>query len=578
MDLQYEESRHRKDFGVATNFSDTPVAAFAAPVEELPNEERSSFLSGSTSKTASVLLNQSQLNNNKKEEKKVQFEPIPLKTTEFSCIKEYSVHAVNTEAFIQKDASVNHTEGGWPEGISQAQDKERFIRKIEADGQFNVICTELVNRLEGVVRSNLTIDLFKQYFKDDTEDFASDPPTFDTVCLVRDPTGQNRSVSKIAWHPENSSRFAVAYAVTNFEKNFVTPQALPSYIWDVNQSVKYAHELLTISPITCLQFNPKRPDELAGGCYNGVVAFWDIRAGKRPREQSKIANSHQDPVYDVAFIQSRSGTEFCSVSTDGKMYWWDGRHLSEPIDSFDLVDPDGNKRHGGTCLEYRLAAGGTKYMVGTENGLVFNVERKAKKDQDSQKTIKGIYGKRGGHYGPIYSVHRNFAAVKGFMTCGDWGVRMWTEEVKTTNFATSLDKATVNCAQFSPSRYGVFFVAKSDGVLDVWDYSYRQDEPVNSQKLRECGLNACAVDKTGRYVAVGDVEGSTTILKLSQSLVISPADEKSRIQQMFDREGIREKTLNQSIKAKQAAAKSINQRKKREEEKLKEVEESKKSC
>merc|ERR1712019_278860 len=114
----------------------------------------------------------------------------------------------------------------------------------------------------------------------------------------------------------------------------------------------------------------------------------DTRTGKRPKEQSPISVSHEDPVTDIVFIQSRSGTEFCSVSTDGVMLWWDGRRLSEPIDRFDLIDPDTGIRHGATCLEYRLDAGATKYLVGTETGLVFNVERKAKKDQESQKTIK----------------------------------------------------------------------------------------------------------------------------------------------------------------------------------------------
>merc|ERR1711881_302743 len=68
-------------------------------------------------------------------------------------------------------------------------------------------------------------------------------------------------------------------------------------------------------------------------------------------------------------------------------------------------------------------------------------------------------------------------------------------------------------------------------------------------------------NKTGRYVALGDKEGSTTILKVNDSLFTCVNEEKSRVQQLFEREGLREKTLNQSLKSKQAAAKLIEAKK-----------------
>lgn len=36
---------------------------------------------------------------------------------------------------------------------------------------------------------------------------------------------------------------------------------------------------------------------------------------------------------------------------------------------------------------------------------------------------------------------------------------------------------------FSPTRAGVFYVTRMDGVLDIWDYFYRQNEVAYSHKV-----------------------------------------------------------------------------------------------
>lgn len=58
---------------------------------------------------------------------------------------------------------------------------------------------------------------------------------------------------------------------------------------------------------------------LAGGQYNGQVVIWDLRKGNRPMEQTALPVSHRDPVYDVTWVQSKSGTECFSTSTDGQV-------------------------------------------------------------------------------------------------------------------------------------------------------------------------------------------------------------------------------------------------------------------
>ena len=120
-----------------------------------------------------------------------------------------------------------------------------------------------------------------------------------------------------------------------------------------------------------------------------------------------IERSHRDPVYKGIFLQSKTGTECFSTSTDGQVLWWDIRKLGEPTESLLLVpNPKENPRPlGGMSLEYEPTMP-TKFMVGTEQGSVLLCNRKAKTPSD--KIVCSFTQ----HYGPVYAVqvsrgHRN---------------------------------------------------------------------------------------------------------------------------------------------------------------------------
>lgn len=104
--------------------------------------------------------------------------------------------------------------------------------------------------------------------------------------------------------------------------------------------------LKPVSPLVCLDYNPKDSHTLAGGCYNGQIggfrstlalrevsfchqvylpecvfglAFWDTRRGSQPVELSSVEHSHRDPVYKIIWLQSKTGTDAFSASTDGQV-------------------------------------------------------------------------------------------------------------------------------------------------------------------------------------------------------------------------------------------------------------------
>ena len=61
------------------------------------------------------------------------------------------------------------------------------------------------------------------------------------------------------------------------------------------------------SPMLCLEYNPKDPHMLVGGCYNGQLAVFDTRKGTQPVEVTAVGISHHDPVYKLIFPSSKTG-------------------------------------------------------------------------------------------------------------------------------------------------------------------------------------------------------------------------------------------------------------------------------
>ena len=266
----------------------------------------------------------------------------------------------------------------------------------------------------------------------------------------------------------------------------------------------------------------------------------------QPAECSVVEKSHHDPVSDVFWVSSKTGHQCVSVSTDGQMLWWDTRKLEEPIDSLILAtDSKGNGMTlGGSSLEYNTEAGPTKFLVGTEQGIVMSLNMR------NQKTNNGITvfdNGSGKHHGPIPSIQRNPTHTKYFMTVGDWSARVWSEDQKTPIITTRYHNSYLTGGCWSPTRAGVFYVTRSDGVLDVWDISHNQNEVAYSHKVSDVALSSISIEGNtqsgGKLVAVGDANGTVSMLEVCDSLAHPQQNEKSAVNAMLEREAKREKNL-----------------------------------
>lgn len=468
--------------------------------------------------------------------------------TQVDTMPDMSEHEVNTERLITKNSSMRHCEGGWPKDVdaSEQSDVQRFRKKAEKDEDYKQAVKFLGPIIDRNLKQNNTIDIYQDYFEHMGEPASTEQPSAKGLAVFRDQEAIKRTVSKIDWHPESAQKMAACYCILNFQDPKFMNARMPtsSYIWDVMNPNTPEMTLKPASPLCCLRYNPKSADTLVGGSYNGLITFFDLRkSGSNPAEVSMIEHSHHDPVYDVFWISSKTGNQCCSVSTDGWMLWWDIRHLAQPTFKLQLNDKDG-QQVGGSSMEYNTEAGPTKYLVGTEQGVVLSVNLRNSKQNNGITLYDTGAGK---HHGPIYSIQRNPTHNKFFLTIGDWTARIWCEDLKTPIMSTTYHESYVTAGCWSPSRAGVFYVTRMDGVVDIWDFFYRQNEVAYSHKVGDVALSSISVQGNsqsgGRLVAAGDCNGMISLMEVSEGLATSQSNEKAAINGMFERETKREKNL-----------------------------------
>ncbi|NP_001089510.1 dynein axonemal intermediate chain 2 S homeolog [Xenopus laevis] len=510
MEIVYVYTRKRSEFGRQCNFSDRPAELH---VDILPDPSQAlNFIERNPCDVA------------------------------IQCSHDMSEHEVNTERYDMEAHGINHVEGGWPKDINPQEMEQtiRFRKKVEKDDHYVTTISQLGSVMEHCIKQNNAINIYEEYFEETEElEGIDETPSANTVNVFRDPNEIKRTATHLSWHPDGNRKLAVAYSCLEFQR---APKDMnfESYIWDIEIPNKPELTLRPASPLVCLEYNPKDSHVLIGGCYNGQIAYWDTRKGGNPVESTVIEYSHRDPVYKVIWLQSKTGTECFSASTDGQILWWDIRKLSEPTEKLIL---DISKKEnidnalGAVSMEFEPTLP-TKFMVGTEQGMIVSCNRKAKTPPEK---IVCTYG---GHHGPIYSIQRNPFFPKNFLTVGDWTARIWSEDCRESSIMwTKYHTSYLTDACWSPTRPTVFLTTKIDGTLDVWDYMYKQNNPSLSLKVSDEPLYNICMQDNGRFVACGSKMGVTTLMELSKGLYTLQRNERNLASAMFERETKREKIL-----------------------------------
>merc|ERR1711907_34771 len=293
--------------------------------------------------------------------------------------------STNTARFVLENRQMAHSEGGWPDGLdcTDAEQTARFRKRVEKEEEYVNAVKTMANTVEHCLKQNNAIDIYEEYFANSTVEHSTEPPSARNLTVFKDPQKIKRTATRISWNPDGGKKLAVAYSTLQFQQ---APEGMSpnSYIWDLHNPNFPEVTLVPPSPLVSLEYSNKDPNILMGGSYNGLLVFWDLRAGVSPSKTTTIEKSHRDPVYAIQWIQSKHH-ECMSTSTDGQVLWWDTRKMSEPSDSY-TVDTSSKPDtvagvQGGTSLGYDMAAGPLKFLVGTEQGYILACDKKSKKSQ-----------------------------------------------------------------------------------------------------------------------------------------------------------------------------------------------------
>ncbi|GIQ92369.1 hypothetical protein KIPB_016097, partial [Kipferlia bialata] len=69
--------------------------------------------------------------------------------------------------------------------------------------------------------------------------------------------------------------------------------------------------------------------------------------------------------------------------------------------------------------------------------------------------------------------------AKYYLTTGDWTLSLWNDDSRTPLYTTPSAPAKVTACGWSPSRPGVYFAARADGYLDIYDLSEMDMKPLS---------------------------------------------------------------------------------------------------
>ena len=332
---------------------------------------------------------------------------------------------------------------------SDTNETGKHRKKLERDADFTPAVKELCSNVENCLKQNNQIALFEEYFyEEESEHFVENISTktlmlFKYIYITsrkylifpfsfhRDQNENiKRTVSEISWYPDAPTKVAVSYSILRFQQ---MPDKMPlqSYVWDLNNPNVPDLVLNAPSSITNISYNQKLSDQIGGGCYNGLIAIWDVKKGKEPIMVSPVEKSHSDPITHLLWLSSRTGTELVTTSTDGRVYWWDTRKFSDgPVDHLDIKESfptaDGLSRIdrsvGGTVIEYNTESGPNKFLIGTEQGSILTANKRVKKPVE----ITTRYGMESGrHLGPVYAINRSLPNPRYFLSVGDWSAKVY---------------------------------------------------------------------------------------------------------------------------------------------------------
>lgn len=144
------------------------------------------------------------------------------------------------------------------------------------------------------------------------------------------------------------------------------------------------------------------------------------------------------------------------------------------------------------------------------------------------------------HDGVILTLQRSPFFKDVVLCVGGWTFTLWKEGVTSGPvLQSSANNVRLTAGHWSPSRPGVFFIAKVDGSVEVWDLLDKTHEPSLVQSVSPAPITTIypfPVSQKQHLLAVGDTLGTLHILEIPWSLRHPTPNETIGVSNYFERE------------------------------------------
>ncbi|ODQ76234.1 hypothetical protein LIPSTDRAFT_60405 [Lipomyces starkeyi NRRL Y-11557] len=388
--------------------------------------------------------------------------------------------------------------------------------------------------------------------------------------FLSDKWSTSRAVTAIDWSPKYSELFLAAYSKNS--QSIRDPLGIIQ-VWNTHLRDRPEYIFHSQSDILSCKFSPFHPNLIVGGCYNGQVLVWDIRAKSEPILKSPLTGTgHSHPVYSIEFVGTKNATSIISSSTDGRVCGWNADFLAQPhasgiwqlsfeeVHDFKLQPPSRTEDLAPTALGFQ-ASDPSYFLVGSEDGNIYTCNRSVRAGAKAGLDLSTIYHS---HPAPVSSLsfHPPFGPLDlsdlVLSSSLDWTLKLWRVRklnISTTNFSKqgikidipSVGTPTSNSSSLMPNmieplmefasddavydvawnpvRPAVFASVGCAGKVDIWDLSEETEVPITSTRPAiasgtKCqALNKVAWEKTdGKLLAVGGLSSVITVFEVGDNL------------------------------------------------------------
>ena len=359
------------------------------------------------------------------------------------------------------------------------------------------------------------------------------------------PKSQNRGIASVQWHPKYEDVLICAHARNrNLPTWELGDEAGLVMLWSMQRadSKQPDRVLRAHSDVVAIETLPiAAPTIVVGGLLTGEIVMWDTRTQwSTPAQISGGKGGPRDIEMPMYTLQASSNDSvLVSGSRAGTVSLWSPANLTKPLEKFSLRSPSTKQGINITALDVpsnaRFGSGGASessksfFFVGDDEGTLFRMGNAPKRDVEVEHQA---------HEAPILSLSSHPASIRwpqlsdlALAASMDWTAGLWSISSGGCKRLQSFElpvAGSIADAQWSPTHPGVFVASDAGAGIACFDLSRSAEDvllsriSVGSEKENENLINKLKWNRSGNYLAAGDVTGHVHIYKASSSVASPP--------------------------------------------------------